>query len=397
MFGFLNPRPHSETYRRVYARLCQHQHLHYGIGSLPFHSFEAVFLYQCAIDTGMIDFGKLPQKRCCKLMTSRSLMNESDAQVGQFCSSFGVLLASIKLEDDIRDSGSWGAWITRWLLRKRFEKANRYFLHLDPRFRKNVHQLIEDHHRLEQSSRTLSLDEYVEPTSQSFGYVFGTMSRIPGLESHRQTLIDLGRKIGSAIIRFDCAVDWVRDRSRGEFNPLRDTRSVEESWLLSIIDLEEATRIAKQSFGKECHSAQTLDRVRRRILDRHPLEQRTLSCSIHRSIRSHIQARFSQAIRKFRSIFLPVLSTKEGEEPSQEGSVPIEGKTPGRPLPPDLQRLLDEKKREEEENQKKQKKTKANSCGDCCFCGYGGDCGCAEAGCAEAGCCCCECGAGICG
>ena len=50
MFGFLNPRPHSWAYRRAYARLCQHQRRAYGLLSLPFHSYEAVFLYQCALE-----------------------------------------------------------------------------------------------------------------------------------------------------------------------------------------------------------------------------------------------------------------------------------------------------------------------------------------------------------
>jgi hypothetical protein len=49
MFGFLHPAPASRAYRRCYARLCQFQHLHYGFWSLPFHSYEATFLF-AAVD-----------------------------------------------------------------------------------------------------------------------------------------------------------------------------------------------------------------------------------------------------------------------------------------------------------------------------------------------------------
>ena len=52
MFGFLNPRPHSDDYRRAYARLCVHQRRRFGVRSSPFHSYEAVFLYQLALDAG---------------------------------------------------------------------------------------------------------------------------------------------------------------------------------------------------------------------------------------------------------------------------------------------------------------------------------------------------------
>ena len=104
MFGFLNPRPHSGEYRRAYARLCQHQRRAYGLLSLPFHSYEAVFLYQCALDAGALPGHVLPAVRCCRLVAPTTLSHDPDAAVGRFCASVALLLGSVKLEDDIRDA-----------------------------------------------------------------------------------------------------------------------------------------------------------------------------------------------------------------------------------------------------------------------------------------------------
>src|SRR5689334_4489763 len=104
MFGFLNPRPHSGPYRRAYARLCQHQRRAYGLLSLPFHSYEAVFLYQCALDAGAFPADVLPPVRCCRLAAPTTLVRAPDAAVGRFCASVALLLGSIKLEDDVRDT-----------------------------------------------------------------------------------------------------------------------------------------------------------------------------------------------------------------------------------------------------------------------------------------------------
>ena len=63
MFGYLNPRQHAADYRRAYARLSQHQRRAYGPRSLPFHSYEPVFLYLCALDCGGFPAAVMPWDR----------------------------------------------------------------------------------------------------------------------------------------------------------------------------------------------------------------------------------------------------------------------------------------------------------------------------------------------
>ena len=381
MFGFLNPRPHRREYRRVYARLCQAQQLHYGFWALPFHSYEAVFLYQCAIDAGAVNVDQIPWKTCCKLMARGSLRKESDAAVGRFCSSLAMLLTSIKLEDDIRDSGSIAARITRWILRKRLSKACRYFQDLDPRFQKNVAQLLENHHRLEVHHQQISLEEYVEPTAQAFGYVFGLIARLPKLDSHRDTFIQLGQKLGAAIIAFDCAADWHRDRRRGEFNPLPDENAVEDAHLLSAHFLEEASNIARMAFGEESQAAKTLDSVRLRLL-------RFGGCVVQPQVKKPITLRtlLNRGIRKasavFRLALAPVLSSKEMTP--EEELLPKD-----RILTPEEREKIFGKDDEETKNRRQKKSEQGcNWCDGCLCLGYSCDCGSACAGGGEAAGCC---------
>jgi hypothetical protein len=310
MFGFLNPRPHSLQYRRVYARLCQHQHRHYGIWSLAFHSYEAVFLYQCAADAGAVNLENLPDIRCCRLLT-RSLGHDApDAEIGRFCASVALLLASVKLEDDLRDTHGIPARIARWTLRQRIEQSKSYFGRLDPRFGRNIAALLADHEQLENSKQSISLDRYVEPTSLAFGYVFGLMSRLPEMEQQRTLLVELGHKVGAAIIAFDCAVDWKRDRRRNEFNPLPDEQAVLDSLEQSDQYLSQAAILLRQNFGMRSQAAGTVDAVRQRIQGIR--ESRNLSCSTPRISPMQILRRtVGHALRTAKYVLIPARMTEE--------------------------------------------------------------------------------------
>jgi hypothetical protein len=280
MFGFLNPRPHPADYRRAYARLCQHQRRTCGLWSLPFHSYEAVFLYQCAVNAGAFSADVMPPVRCCRLSAPTTLNRDADAAVGRFCASVALLLGSIKLEDDIRDTRGLVARLARWILRRRIAKARGYFNRLDPKFARNVEQLLADHHLLEARGGVIPLAEYAEPTALAFGYVFGLMARLPGLGDCRELLSSVGRKLGEAIIAFDCAVDWKRDRRRGEFNPLADESAVADALQQSAECLGDAAELLDRRFGDESRAAKTLLAVRARVLQRNPLAD-PKPCPVH--------------------------------------------------------------------------------------------------------------------
>ncbi|HEX3147952.1 MAG TPA: DUF5685 family protein [Gemmataceae bacterium] len=358
MFGFLNPRPHSADYRRAYARLCQHQRRAYGILSLPFHSYEAVFLYQCAVDAGAFPTAVMPHVHCCKLATPTSLPRDPDAAIGRFCASVALLLGSIKLEDDIRDSRGLLARCARWVLRKRIARTRTYFNKLDPKFGRNVEQLIADHHQLETKNEPVMLEQYVEPTALSFGYVFSLMARLPGMFEHRDVLATLGRHLGSAIIAFDCAVDWKRDRRRGEFNPLADEDAVANARLQAADRLADAEGLARRTFGAESRAAATLSAVRTRVLRMNPLVE-AKPCPVHSG------SVWTRARRAARFVMMPAMVSANGPGASDVPPVNPPPERSGQPpgLPGGIEDAGDKK------GGRKHSSCCGNDTDDCCFCG----------------------------
>jgi len=275
MFGFLRPSPQSDDYRRAYARLCVHQRQRLGIRSLPFHSYEAVFLYQLALDAGAVDAGCLPRQRCCKLGGRANVAAAGDAEVGMFCASFALLLASVKIDDDIRDSRSALARFAKFALRNRIEQAKNYLRKYDPAFDRTVGQFLGEHHRLEQPGRAVTLAEYVEPTAQAFGYLFGLYAEAIRQPDRRDALQTIGRHVGRALIAFDCAADWHRDRLRGEFNPLPDESAAERSLEFCWNQLSDCADVARVRFGHRSRAATTASRVADRIANFRPTGLRT--------------------------------------------------------------------------------------------------------------------------
>ena len=229
MFGFLNPSVHSDAYRAVYSRCCQHQRLHHGILSLPFLSYEAIFLYLYWLDATGLSALELPQQRCCRFRSLTEVESIEDAAIGRFCSAAGMLLAGTKLEDDARDGISLRMRLAKYMLSDQCQAGRQYFRDLDPGFDGKLEAQIHAHLRMEKSAEYIPLEEYVQPTAEAFSYVFGILSQLPGLAGHRQSLEEAGRHVGAALIAFDCAVDWRRDRMNGEFNPLRDQEAVQSA------------------------------------------------------------------------------------------------------------------------------------------------------------------------
>jgi hypothetical protein len=228
MFGFLNPGVQDGAYRRVYCRCCQYLNQNYGRLSLLFHSYESVFLYCFCIDAGALTEDSLPARTCCRMRRGRPLRGP-DAEVGRFCSSVSLLLASIKLEDDIRDVGSLRFRLLQWILRSKFDKTFSYFSSLDKDFRAKTRDFVEEHLALEAAGQEVPIRDYCRPSARAFGYVFSLMAGLPGLQPRRSLLESVGELIGSAIVAFDCAADWEGDQQTKGYNPLKTRAEVQNA------------------------------------------------------------------------------------------------------------------------------------------------------------------------
>lgn len=266
MFGLINPGRQDRVYRRAYARCCQHQRRRYGAPSLAFLSYESVLLYLCAVDANKVRLDELPDRLCCKLRGIKGKPSPDESEVARFSNALGLLLASIKLNDDLRDGPSLLARLAHWLLQGRFREAFAYFSRLDPSFANQVNGFVAAHVALEQPGRSVPLEDYVEPTAQAFGYVFSLMGRLPGMEDLTSVLAAVGRHVGTAIIAYDCAVDWHKDQRRGQFNPLPDdVESVRAALTLARRELLQAATVWRERLGAGSHVGRVLEQVARRL------------------------------------------------------------------------------------------------------------------------------------
>lgn len=249
------------------------QHQEFGIGTLPFLSYEAVFLYLLATDAGLSNGPPDSTPTCCRLRTSRRLLSEPDADLACFCAAFGVLLGLIKIDDDVRDGGKLlSKLIHRRLSRKR-KTVSQFFSKLDPQFDEKAAAFVSEHLALERQIDPIPLDEYAAPTADAFGYIFSLATRIPSpmaqspdaLDSTEKLFQRIGRAIGAAIISYDCAVDWQRDRRLGQFNPLPDQDAVESAIDVSCVRLDDAAFECEQRFGTMSTCSRVLTSVFERV------------------------------------------------------------------------------------------------------------------------------------
>lgn len=239
MFGFLAPQKRIPKWRRSYARICQHQRSLFGLTALPFLSYEATFLYQLAIDFGLLPAVAETSPECCRLRRLPKDDSQSDKTSATFAAAFGMLLAGVKLNDDLQDSGRWYNRLARWKYRKQIQHANDLIENLAPGTLQQIENAVQAHSILE-SSAPVPMQEYSSPTAEGFAAVFRGFAQ---LEQHNaaaelvETFADAGEHIGRAIIAWDCAVDFEKDRIRGHYNPLRDEADVQNSFDVSLLEL----------------------------------------------------------------------------------------------------------------------------------------------------------------
>ena len=260
MFGFLRSSSSDASYRQSYARCCSFQHLLTGVSSLPFLSYESILLYQYAVDAGFSPGPPAGTKNCCRLQTSAALADAEDAPFAEFCVRFGMLLAAIKVEDDVRDNGSMISRLARWTYRNRFRASFEYFEKLDPGFEDKIRGVIAEHLEYEKSSGQPALTDYVQPTASAFGYVFSLFATLfpEDNEAHRNQLQQLGSCVGAAIISFDCAVDWHSDKWHGQFNPLPSCDDIDVAIDFCGDQLIAAGWLCAESFSPRSRTARLL-------------------------------------------------------------------------------------------------------------------------------------------
>lgn len=159
MFGFLAPRQKIPEWRRSYARVCQVQRHLFGLTSLPFLSYEATFLYQLAIDLNLASPLTDRDPVCCRLRRlDRFRVSHDKAAI--FAAAFGMMLAGVKLEDDVHDSGNWFNRSLHWHYRHRILKATKLLASFTPSLPDAVSSAVARHMRLERNNQRVTVEQY---------------------------------------------------------------------------------------------------------------------------------------------------------------------------------------------------------------------------------------------
>jgi len=268
MFGFLRGGKTDRIFRQAYARCCQTQHRDLGLTSLVFLSYEGVFSYLLAIDAGWTPVPDESSPYCCRLRRLPRRETPPDYAAARFASVVGLTLAAVKIEDDVRDSRSWAAWLAEKWYHRRFRQVRDQLETWDSGVSDRLKSIIGEHLQLETLARPVAISEYVEPTANAFATLFSILPRACGREDDqfRETLGEIAADVGRAIIAFDCAVDWPWDRQRGEFNPLPDEHAVEAARQFAADYLERARERCVSEFGATSHAGRVLETVRQRVL-----------------------------------------------------------------------------------------------------------------------------------
>jgi hypothetical protein len=227
MFGFLKPaclgKDLFRQYRQVYAAFCAHHRQRYGVIPSAMISYEAVFLYLLAIETGACSSPASNTPTCCRLRSDPTNRWNLDRQLANFCSDFGMLLVGVKVDDDVRDSNSIGSRVASFLLERKSELARKRINEVCPGVIEQVDGLIAEHVRIENGTEVIGIEAYSRPTARSFGLIFAAFGEMCKQKSGRSVAwFELGEEVGRSVLVSDCCFDWERDRRRGEFNPIRN-------------------------------------------------------------------------------------------------------------------------------------------------------------------------------
>lgn len=263
MFGFLAPQRSIPSWRQAYARVCQHQRELFGLSSLPFLSYEAAFAYQLAIDFDFIPRLAEDAAQCCRLRRIAKTDRRTDERAATFAASFGMLLAGIKLQDDVADSGRWYNRVLEWKYRSQVDKAKRLLCRDCPQLMPVIEDCLQQHAALEATRRAVSIEAYGSFTATAFGAVLSNLcTLLNGNPEQQQTLESIGEHLGRAIVTWDCASDFEADQISDQYNPLTSAIEVNRAMDATVLQLSEIGWLLPDGTCAEVVAAVS-DRIRR--------------------------------------------------------------------------------------------------------------------------------------
>jgi Family of unknown function (DUF5685) len=228
MFGLLKHRPHEPgqraDFRKSYCGTCKAIGKIYGHKERLLLNYDVVFLSEllAALSNNHDDFAAISVGRCFSLPAHLS-------QVPDFLTytaSVNMLLAGIKVKDNIEDSGykafAWQA--LAWLQEARFAKSRRLLdqFGLGIEYVEEIvsEQLRRERARLHFADVASACRYYAEMTGLLTGEIFRQSAATAGRPESASLLYEVGKAYGEIVYLADAVKDYEKDYKVGAFNPL---------------------------------------------------------------------------------------------------------------------------------------------------------------------------------
>jgi hypothetical protein len=264
MFGVLRPQRQTLPYRRLYARLCQHYRANYGLRAVFWLNYETLFLYAIASDLGLLPSASIKDQQCCRLRRDPALSYSSDHQLGYFLASIGLLLGSLKIDDDLRDEPAFASRLTNMVFRRTFRRARENLFKIDPELGRKLTLVIEAQAAMEAQKTRASLDVFCQPTVSGFIAIVDLLARQLNWPNPSY-LTKIAAPIARAVVSFDQAMDFERDMSREGYTVLSGKADQLAALNHARRQIEEARSISSNWLGAESLADEILSGFEHRI------------------------------------------------------------------------------------------------------------------------------------
>lgn len=246
LFGYVMPLScelkvkHYDLYRAFYCGLCRTLAREYGPVARAALSYDCTFL--AVVCAGIGGF-PIPRSQFCVFEPFRGRRGfVPGCEALRYAAAVNVLLASAKLDDDVRDKHSVSARAAMTALRPAAKKAHTAYPLVSVLLEDGLSRL----HAMEQ-------ENCADPDAvcSIFGAMLGDLFRLcPGASSlQRESLGELGNALGRWIYLADAWDDREKDSKSGSYNPMN----------LSHIARGDAAFLLHAQLSAAQRAAQTID------------------------------------------------------------------------------------------------------------------------------------------
>ena len=231
MFGIMRPEggcsnKNSSDYRfqrMHYCGVCKAMGNSYGHKSRLLLNYDSVFLSELLTELGTEDHNNWENafqaiNKCLTMPTGNIPVSL------QYAADANVLLADLKIQDQLIDNGSLGWRFAQIFFNKSFirnaQKLANWGIDKNEILKISETQQRIEQHEAEFDSVENCVNYYGQPTAELTALIFGNAAQVIAKPELEEKLLALGYKFGQMAYLLDAFEDFEKDFRKGQFNPL---------------------------------------------------------------------------------------------------------------------------------------------------------------------------------